>query len=67
MWQLLSSMQFYISVMSRRIMEESLKKGFTTGSCSAAAAKAGAYMLLSGRTKDSIEIETWILPGVKIL
>lgn len=38
--------------------KEELKKGFTTGSCSAAAAKAGAFMLLSGRTKESIEIET---------
>ena len=39
-------------------MKDKLKKGFTTGSCSAAAAKAGAYMLLSGRDKESIEIET---------
>ena len=39
-------------------MKEELRKGFTTGSCSAAAAKAGAYMLLSGRDKDSITIET---------
>jgi len=35
-----------------------LRKGFTTGSCSAAAAKAAAYMLLSGSYKDRIEIET---------
>ena len=31
---------------------------FTTGSCAAAAAKAAAYMLLSGRRKDKIVIET---------
>ncbi|SDB05864.1 cobalt-precorrin-5B (C1)-methyltransferase [Pseudobutyrivibrio sp. YE44] len=35
-----------------------MKKGFTTGSCSAAAAKAAAYMLLSGKEKNQIEIET---------
>ncbi len=39
-------------------MEEKLKKGFTTGSCSAAAAKAGAYILLSRRNKESVTIET---------
>lgn len=35
-----------------------MKKGFTTGSCSAAAAKAAAYMLLSGNKKQQITIET---------
>ena len=35
-----------------------MKKGFTTGSCAAAAAKAAAYMLLSGKEKQNIEIET---------
>lgn len=35
-----------------------MKKGFTTGSCAAAAAKAAAYMLLSGRKKETIQIET---------
>lgn len=35
-----------------------MKKGFTTGSCGAAAAKAAAYMLLSGKEKNQIEIET---------
>ncbi len=32
--------------------------GFTTGSCSAAAAKAAAYMLLSGTKKEDIVIRT---------
>lgn len=32
--------------------------GFTTGSCSAAAAKAASYMLLSGKKKEGISIET---------
>ena len=35
-----------------------MKNGFTTGSCAAAAGKAAAYMLLGGRRKDHIEIET---------
>ncbi|MDD5953008.1 MAG: cobalt-precorrin-5B (C(1))-methyltransferase CbiD [Oscillospiraceae bacterium] len=35
-----------------------MRYGFTTGSCAAAAAKAAAYMLLSGREKTSITIET---------
>ena len=35
-----------------------MRKGFTTGSCAAAAAKAATYMLLSGKRKNSITIET---------
>lgn len=38
--------------------ERKLRYGFTTGSCAAAAAKAGAYMLFTGGIKDSISIET---------
>ena len=35
-----------------------MRYGFTTGSCGAAAAKAAAYMLLTGREKREIAIET---------
>ena len=35
-----------------------MRKGFTSGSCAAAASKAAAWMLLSGRRKETIEIET---------
>ena len=35
-----------------------MRYGFTTGSCSAAAAKAAAYMLLTGNIKDRIIIST---------
>ena len=40
--------------------KKELRKGFTTGSCGAAAAKAALYMLLTGSVKDEIEI---ITPG----
>ena len=35
-----------------------LRKGFTTGSCAAAAAKAASYMLLTGARKEKISIIT---------
>ena len=35
-----------------------MKNGFTTGSCAAAASKAACWMLLSGKRKSHVEIET---------
>lgn len=39
-------------------MTGKLRNGFTTGSCSAAAAKAACYMLITGKIRDRISIVT---------
>ena len=35
-----------------------MRSGFTTGSCAAAASKAAAYMLLFGKEKNTVSIQT---------
>lgn len=54
MWRPLSATPFCMSWEGKNKM----RYGFTTGSCAAAAAKAAAYMLLAGREKTNITIET---------
>ena len=39
-------------------MNDGMRKGFTTGSCAAAASKAAAYMLLGGEKIENIVIHT---------
>lgn len=46
-------MDEYVTVAGKR-----LRKGYTTGTCAAAASKAAAYMAVSGRIPDSIRIDT---------
>lgn len=55
MWRRLSAMLSYIKHQEGSC---NMGYGFTTGSCAAAAAKAAAYMLLTGREKTTITIET---------
>lgn len=49
-----SAMLFYMGYRE----EETMRYGFTTGSCAAAAAKGAAYMLLTGNRKEEITIGT---------
>lgn len=42
----------------KRVDDRKLRLGYTTGSCAAAAAKASAYMLLSGEVTDYVNLMT---------
>ena len=49
-----------MSIMEEYIVKDGkkLRLGYTTGSCAAAASKAAAWMLLTGKSKESIQIDT---------
>ena len=49
----MSTLEEYIEKDGKR-----LRLGYTTGSCAAAAAKAAAWMLLTGNRKEQIAITT---------
>ncbi len=51
-------MPCFMNCEKKRERNDRMRYGFTTGSCAAAAAKAAAYMLLTGRIKKEITIET---------
>lgn len=57
-----SAMHFYMSCARKRKtrgkQEQAMRYGFTTGSCAAAASKAAAYMLLTGKIKQNMTIQT---------
>lgn len=55
MWQRPYAMPFFTGCQGRN---NRMRRGFTTGSCAAAAAKAAAYMLLTGKKRTEIVIET---------
>ncbi len=58
MWQRQFVMRCYMNYEEIKKRCDFMRYGFTTGSCAAAAAKAAAYMLLTGKKKTEITIET---------